>query len=50
MEFAIKYRFKTSNNERVGATRLVIHSDSQLITQQLNGKCEVRDARVKDYL
>lgn len=46
MEFAIKYLFKTSNNEaeyealiqgiklveRVGATRVVVYSHSQLIT------------------
>lgn len=34
----------------MGATRLVVRSDSQLITQQLNGKCEVRDERMKEYV
>lgn len=64
LEFAIKCHFKSYNNEaeyealiqgiklaeRVGATRLIVHSDSQLITQQLNGACEVRNERMTDYV
>lgn len=63
-EFAIRYFFKTLKNEaeyqamiqgiklaeRVGATRLIVHSDLQLIMQQVNGKYEVRDERMKEYV
>lgn len=60
----VRFQFKASNNEteyeallqglqlpgKVGTRRVNAHSDSQLVTQQLLGKCEVREKRMLEYV
>lgn len=64
LEYAVRFHFKASNNEaeyeallqglrlakKVGAQRAIVYSDSQLVTQQLLGKCEVREKRMREYV
>lgn len=62
LEYAVRFHFKASNNEaeyeallqglrlakKVGAQRAIVYSDSP--TQQLLGKCEVREKRMREYV
>ncbi|XP_074561342.1 uncharacterized protein LOC141817608 [Curcuma longa] len=63
IQLSIRLSFKATNNEaeyeallagfqaarRVGATRLQVHSDSQLVAQQVEGNFEVKNDRLKRY-
>lgn len=63
LEFAIKLQYKASNNEaeyeaflqglrlaeKAGAKRVKAYTDSQLVTQQLGEKCEIKEERMKSY-
>ncbi|KAL0410493.1 UNVERIFIED_CONTAM: hypothetical protein Slati_3639000 [Sesamum latifolium] len=64
MEFAIKFKFKASNNEAeyealvlgmritqdAGASHFLAYSDSQLIVKQVNGEYEVKEESMMLYL
>ena len=64
IEQALTLGFKASNNEAeyealiaghnsakiLKARQLVVFSDSQLVTSQLNGDCQARDERMAAYL
>jgi ribonuclease HI len=61
--YALRFDFKATNNEaeyealvaglnlaqRMRAQRLKVHSDSQIVIQQVKGTYEARDARLKKY-
>lgn len=61
---AIRFNFKASNNDAeyeallarlwtakyVGATRVLLYSDSQLAAQQAGGRFEVKNERLHKYL
>ncbi|XP_073153624.1 uncharacterized protein [Henckelia pumila] len=63
-QYAIKFLFPTTNNEAeyeffimgiklalsVGAKRLTIHSESQLIVSQVNGNYEAKEDKMLGYL
>ncbi|XP_073120868.1 uncharacterized protein [Henckelia pumila] len=63
-QYAIKFLFPATNNEAeyeafitgiklalsVGAKRLTIHSDSQLIVSQVNGNYEAKEDKILEYL
>ncbi|XP_072054425.1 uncharacterized protein [Arachis hypogaea] len=63
-EQSIKFKFPVSNNQaeyeallgrlalakEVGATRLEVCSDSQVVTSQINGTYQVRDSLLQKYL
>ncbi|XP_074556260.1 uncharacterized protein LOC141812118 [Curcuma longa] len=63
LHLAVKLQFWATNNEaeyealltglqaaqHVGATRVVVHSDSQLVDQQIKGTFEIRNDRLKRY-
>ncbi|KAI3463696.1 hypothetical protein Pfo_020359 [Paulownia fortunei] len=63
-EYALKFEFLTSNNEAeyeallagvklafaVGARKLAIYSDSQLVVNQVKGEYEARDEKMIKYL
>ncbi|XP_020997169.1 uncharacterized protein LOC110280453 [Arachis duranensis] len=64
IEVSLKFEFPTSNNqaeyealieelklaEEVGATRVVVLSDSQVVTSQINGEYQAKDPNMKRYL
>ncbi|KAL0400435.1 UNVERIFIED_CONTAM: Ribonuclease HI [Sesamum latifolium] len=64
MEFAVKFKFKASNNEAeyealvlgmrmahdAGASHLLAYSDSQLIVKQVNGEYEAKEESMVQYL
>ncbi|KAL0289538.1 UNVERIFIED_CONTAM: Ribonuclease HI [Sesamum radiatum] len=64
MEFAVKFEFKTSNNEveyealvlgmrmaqDASASHLLAYSDSQLIIKQVNGEYEAKEESMVQYL
>ncbi|KAL0446048.1 UNVERIFIED_CONTAM: hypothetical protein Slati_1732700 [Sesamum latifolium] len=64
MEFAVKFKFKASNNEAeyedlvlgmrttqdVGVPHLIVYSDSQLIVKQVNGEYEAKEESMVQYL
>ncbi|XP_074556805.1 uncharacterized protein LOC141812691 [Curcuma longa] len=64
VRLAIRLGFKASNNEaeyeavlaglqaakRMGASQVLICSDSQLVSQQIEGKCEVKNDRLRKYV
>ncbi|XP_015955788.2 uncharacterized protein LOC107480157 [Arachis duranensis] len=61
IEFSLKFEFPASNNkvkyealiaglklvEEVGATRVVMFSDSQVVTAQINGEYQAKDPNMK---
>ncbi|XP_074560659.1 uncharacterized protein LOC141816830 [Curcuma longa] len=63
IRLSIRLSFRTSNNEaeyeavlaglqaakRMGAARVQLYSDSQLVAQQVEGTCEVRNDRLRRY-
>ncbi|XP_073152608.1 uncharacterized protein [Henckelia pumila] len=63
-QYAVKFLFPATNNEAeyeafimgiklalsVGAKRLTIHSDSQLIVSQINGNYEAKEDKMLEYL
>ncbi|XP_042401198.1 uncharacterized protein LOC121991255 [Zingiber officinale] len=63
MQLSIRLEYRATNNEveyealiawlqaarHVGAIRVLIHSDSQLVTQQLSGTFEINSARLRLY-
>ncbi|KAI3443762.1 hypothetical protein Pfo_000427 [Paulownia fortunei] len=52
-EYALKFEFLTSNNElafAVGARKLDIYSDSQLVVNKVRGEYEARDEKMIKYL
>ncbi|KAL0401893.1 UNVERIFIED_CONTAM: hypothetical protein Slati_4219200 [Sesamum latifolium] len=64
LEYALRFNLKASHNETeyealiVGirmalnarAKNLIVHSDSQLVTDQVEGKYEAKEERMKEYL
>ncbi|XP_015931648.1 uncharacterized protein LOC107457962 [Arachis duranensis] len=64
IEVSLKFEFPASNNqveyealitglklaEEVGATKVVIFSDSQVVTSQINGEYQAKDPNMKRYL
>ncbi|KAL0447295.1 UNVERIFIED_CONTAM: hypothetical protein Slati_1857400 [Sesamum latifolium] len=64
LEFAVKFRFKTSNNEadngalvagmkiahEAGAKHLLAYSDSQLVVKQVEGSYEAKEKSMVQYL
>ncbi|XP_072090480.1 uncharacterized protein [Arachis hypogaea] len=64
IEVSLKFEFPASNNqaeyealiaglklaEEVGATKVVIYSDSQVVTSQINGEYQAKDSNIKRYL
>ncbi|XP_072060167.1 uncharacterized protein [Arachis hypogaea] len=64
IEVSLKFEFPTSNNQakyealiaglklakEVGATKVVIFSDSQVVTSQINGEYQTKDPNMKRYL
>ena len=64
IEMSIKFNFSVSNNQaeyealiaglqlssNVGATRLTIYSDSQIITPQVSGTYQAKDPLLQRYL
>ncbi|XP_075524485.1 uncharacterized protein LOC142556872 [Primulina tabacum] len=63
VKLAVQFDFRASNNEaeyeavlaglraarNVGATRVLIFSDSQLVAQQMNGMYDVKDKKLIEY-
>lgn len=63
-EFAIQLGFKASNNEaeyealvqgleiagKMGVEKLIVHSDSQLVVQQMAGQYNAKDTRMIRYV
>ncbi|XP_074562949.1 uncharacterized protein LOC141819599 [Curcuma longa] len=63
LQLAIRLSFRATNNEaeyeallagfqaarRIGATQLRVHSDSQLVAQQVEGNFEIKNDRLKKY-
>ncbi|XP_074559793.1 uncharacterized protein LOC141815815 [Curcuma longa] len=63
LQLAVKLQFRATNNEaeyealltglqaarHVGATKVIIYSDSQLVEQQVRGTFEIRNERLKHY-
>ncbi|XP_072071638.1 uncharacterized protein [Arachis hypogaea] len=64
IEVSLKFEFPASNNqveyealiaglklvEEVGATKVVVFSDSQVVTSQINGEYQAKDPNMKRYL
>ncbi|XP_015970505.1 uncharacterized protein LOC107493980 [Arachis duranensis] len=64
IEVSLKFEFPASNNqaeyealiaglklaEEVGATKVMIFSDSQVVTSQINGEYQAKDPNMKKYL
>ncbi|XP_025670013.1 uncharacterized protein [Arachis hypogaea] len=64
IEFFLKFEFPASNNhakyealiaglklaKEVGATKVVVFSDSQIVTSQINGEYQAKDPNMKRYL
>ncbi|XP_072076515.1 uncharacterized protein [Arachis hypogaea] len=64
IEVFLKFEFPTSNNQakyealiaglklakEMGATKVVIFSDSQIVTSQINGEYQAKDLNMKRYL
>ncbi|XP_073130885.1 uncharacterized protein [Henckelia pumila] len=64
IRLAVRLDFQTSNNEseyeavliglraakQAGAARVHLYSDSQLVTQQVNGSYEVKSEKLKEYM
>ncbi|XP_015934534.1 uncharacterized protein LOC107460659 [Arachis duranensis] len=64
IEVSLKFEFPASNNqaeyeafiawlklaEEVGATKIVVFSDSQVATSQINGEYQAKDSNMKKYL
>lgn len=64
LEYALRFEFPTSNNEAtyealiqgmelandVEAHKLIVHNDSQLVAEQVNGKYEAKELTMVKYL
>ncbi|XP_072073874.1 uncharacterized protein [Arachis hypogaea] len=64
IEVSLKFEFPTSNNQaeyevliaglklakEVGITKVIVFSDSQVVTSQINGEYQAKDPNMKRYL
>ena len=64
MEYVVRLQFQTINNEEkyeallqglelaksLGADSIIVQGDLQLVIDQVNGTCEVKEEQMKRYL